>query len=188
MMRKLVVTENVSLDGVIEASEGWFGPTGSSDGIDYSDVDQALRDQREAADAIVLGRVTFIQMRDYWSTLSEDKTGNAAYLNAVSKYVFSSTMETPEWERTIVLKGDLRDEIQHLKSLPGKDIVATGSIKLVHGLIDSSLVDEYRLFVYPTVVGRGKRLFTTSVDIEKMKLLETRQFNSGVVLLRYQTN
>jgi hypothetical protein len=91
-MRDLSVTENITLDGVIEA-EGWFNPAGGED--DVSDVETALRKQREAADALLLGRVTFEQMRGYWSLQTDDTTAITDYLNGVSKYVVSSTLQTP---------------------------------------------------------------------------------------------
>ena len=105
------------------------------------------------------------------------------YLNAVAKYVVSSTLDAPEWEHTTILRGPLVDEVQALKEAPGRDIVATGSTQLVHALIAAGLPDEYRLFVFPVVVGRGARLFE-SAELE-LRLLETRPFVSGAVLLRY---
>jgi dihydrofolate reductase len=103
----------------------------------------------------------------------------------VEKYVVSSTMDDPGWDNSTVLRGPVVDEVQALKKAPGRDIVATGSMQLVQALIDAGLVDEYRLFVFPVVVGRGTRLFE-SADI-KLRLLETRPFVSGAVLLRYAT-
>ena len=126
-MRDLIVTENITLDGVIEATEGWFAPAGGED--DVSDVETALRKQREAADALLLGRVTFEQMRGYWPLQTDDTTGITDYLNGVSKYVVSSTLQDPEWERTAVLRSV--DDIRALKSETGGDIVTTGSIRLV---------------------------------------------------------
>jgi dihydrofolate reductase len=141
-MRDLIVTQNITLDGVIEATEGWFDPAGGED--DVSDVETALRKQREAADALLLGRVTFEQMRGYWPLQTDDPTGITDYLNGVSKYVVSSALQDPEWERTAVLRSV--DDIRALKSDTGGDIVTTGSIRLVGELIAAGLVDEYRLF------------------------------------------
>ena len=108
------------------------------------------------------------------------------YLNRVAKYVVSTTLGDPRWERTTVLRGAFLDEIRALKSQPGKDIVTTGSITLVHALIAAGLVDEYRLFVYPVVLGRGARLFADGTEVPRLRLVETRPFRSGVVLLRYR--
>ena len=184
-MRDLIVTENITLDGVIDASAGWFSPAGAED-IDHSDLIAALTDQREAADAFVIGRRTFEQMRSYWPNQTDDETGVAAYLDRVRKYVVSTTIDDPGWEPTTVLRGPLEDEIAKLKAAPGRDIVVTGSITLVHDLIAQRLVDEYRLFVYPVVVGAGARLFEEATDVPALQLAEARPFRSGVVLLRYR--
>lgn len=186
-MRELIVTENITLDGVIDAAEGWFNPAGAESGVDQSDIESALREQSAAADAFLVGRQTFEDMRGYWPNQTDDTTGVTDYLNTVSKYVVSSTLRDPEWANTTVLRGALRDEIQALKSAPGRDIVATGSIRLVHDLVAAGLVDEYRLFVYPVVLGRGRRLFADGGDVPKLRLAEARPFDSGVVLLRYRT-
>lgn len=186
-MRDLIVTQNITLDGVIDAAEGWFDPAGDDAEADQTDVEAALRQQREAADAFLLGRVTFEQMRGYWPLQTDDPTGITDYLNTVAKYVMSSTLRNPAWKRTTVLRGELVDEIQALKSEPGKDIVTTGSITLVSDLIAAGLVDEYRLFVYPVVLGRGRRLFAGATDIPRLRLVETRPFRSGIALLRYRT-
>jgi dihydrofolate reductase len=186
-MRELIVTENITLDGVIEATEGWFDPAGDDAEVDQSDIVAALREQREAADAFLVGRVTFEQMRGYWPQQTDDTTGITDYLNAVSKYVVSKTLQEPAWEHTTVLRGPLRDEIQALKSQPGKDIVTTGSITLVRDLIADGLVDEYRLFVYPVVLGHGQRLFADASGVPRLRLAESRSFRSGIVLLRYRT-
>ena len=98
-MRKLVITENMTLDGVIDASEGWFAPAGDED-FDQSDLNAALREQAEAADALLLGRVTFEEFRGYWPLQTDDETGVTEYLNNVSKYVVSSTIKDPKWERS----------------------------------------------------------------------------------------
>jgi dihydrofolate reductase len=185
-MRDLVVTENVTLDGVIDASAGWFTVTDDPE-VDQSDLQAALHEQSEAADAVLFGRVTFEEMRGYWPGQTDDTTGVADYLNRVAKYVVSGTLGDPGWEHTTVLPADgFQDAIRALKSQPGRDIVTTGSITLVHALIADGLVDEYRLFVYPVVVGRGARLFPEGAEVPSLRLAETRPFRSGVVLLRYR--
>ncbi len=186
-MRKLVVTENITLDGVIDASAGWFEPSGDGE-VDQSDINDALLAQAAAADAVLLGRVTFEEMRGYWPLQTDDETGVTEYLNNVSKYVVSSTMKDPEWERSTVLSGDLEKNVRELKDKAGKDIVVTGSITLVHALITLGLVDEYRLFVYPVVLGRGARLFADATSVSKLALIDNRPFRSGVVLTRYSTD
>ncbi len=185
-MRDLIVTENITLDGVIDAAAGWFTPGGDEDN-DQSDVLDALREQREAADALLLGRVTFEQMRAYWPLQTDDTTGIAEYLDTVNKYVVSTTLEEPNWAHTTVLRGSLVEALQALKSSPGADIVTTGSMTLTSDLIAAGLVDEYRLFVYPVVIGRGHRLFTDATDVPGLHLEEARPFRSGIVLLRYRS-
>jgi dihydrofolate reductase len=184
-VRDLIVTENITLDGVIDAAAGWFSPADAGD-TEQSDLIAALTEQREAADAFLAGRRTFEQMRSYWPKRTDDETGVSAYLDRVRKYVVSSTLEDPEWEPTTILRGPLDEDIANLKSAPGADIVVTGSITLVHGLVADRLVDEYRLFVYPVVVGRGARLFEDTAHDQRLELVEARPFRSGVVLLRYR--
>jgi len=186
-MRDLIVTENITLDGVIEATEeNWFAPAGDDVATDQSDVVAALREQMEAADAFLVGRTTFEQMRGYWPKQTDDTTGITDYLNGVSKYVVTDTLGDPEWQNTTVLCGAVWDEIRALKSKPGKDIVATGSITLAHGLIDCELVDEFRMFLHPVVLGHGRRLFSGASGVQELRLVETRPFRSGIVLLRYR--
>ena len=182
---ELVVTENITLDGVIDATEGWFDPAGEED-IDYSDVVEVLRRQMEAQDALLVGRVTFEAFRGYWPQQVDDQTGIREHLDSVDKYVVSSTLEDPEWENTTLLRGPLEDDVRTLKQQPGEEIGVTGSISVVHSLIAASLVDEYRLFVYPVVLGRGTRLFADATAVPKLRLLEAAPFRSGIVLLRYR--
>lgn len=182
-MRDLVVTENVTVDGVIDAAGGWFAPSGS-DEVDESDLEAALRRQQQAADAFLTGRRTFEEMRSYWPG-RKDEAGIGEYLDAVDKYVVSTSLGDPEWEPTTVLRK--LEEVGDLKRQEGRDIVVTGSISLVHSLIAAGLVDEYRLFVYPVVVGKGARLFV-SVEDSLLTLQETETFRNGVVLLRYRNS
>jgi len=108
---------------------------------------------------MLLGRQTFEDFRGYWPEQTDDATGNTDYLNDVQKYVVSSSMTDPKWQNSTIVAGDPIKEVQALKDQPGQDIVVTGSITLCHTLIEGGLVDEYRLFVYPVVQGRGRRLF-----------------------------
>lgn len=183
-MRKLIVTENVTVDGVIDMAGGWFDPL--SEQVDQSDIVAANTEHREAADALLVGRNTFEAFREFWPRQTDDPTGVSAYLNAVQKYVVSHTLVDPGWEHSTVLRGDLVEELQALKAAPGRDIVATGSVQLVHALIAADLVDEYRLFVFPVVLGHGARLFESART--SLRLLETRPFTSGAVLLRYASS
>ncbi len=183
-MRKLVVTENITLDGVIDATGGWFDPT--DDSVDQSDLIEQTQRHSAAADAFLCGRNTFEAFRGFWPNQIDDQTGVTDYLNRVQKYVVSSTITDPGWENSTVLSGPLAEEIARLKEQPGKDIVATGSIQLVQSLVAESLVDEYRLFVYPVVVGTGARLFEEGASVPDLELAHSRTFNSGVALLTYR--
>ncbi len=176
-MRDLVITENITLDGVIDMAGGWFDP-----GADDPDLTAAIAEQREAADAFLVGRTTFEQMRGFWPQQTDDQTGVSEYLNRVAKYVVSSTLTEPGWEPTTILRG--LDDVHALKQADGADIVVTGSLTLVPQLIAAGLVDEYRLFVYPVTMGEGTRLFE-HVNAQ-LRLAETRAFGSGIVLLRYR--
>jgi dihydrofolate reductase len=184
--RKLVVTENMTVDGVIDAGEGWFSPAADAGDVDSSDLEATLREHMEAQDALLLGRVTFESFREYWPKQTDDTTGITAHLNEVQKYVMSSTLEDPQWENTVVLRGDLAGEARALKKRPGGEIGVTGSVSVVWELIAARLVDEYRLFVYPTMIGRGRRLFESDTARTSLQLVDTKPFRSGVVLLTYR--
>ncbi len=178
-MRHLIVTENMTVDGVIDGQEGWFSP---SSGDDMAAV---TREHMAAADAVLLGRVTYQQFAGYWPAQTDDTTGVSAYLNRTMKYVVSSSLTTADWQHTTILGGALTDQIATLKRQPGKDIVATGSITLVRSLVQENLVDAYRLFVWPVILGRGRRLFPEGIA-STLRLIETKTFGSGVVLLSYR--
>jgi dihydrofolate reductase len=159
----------------------WFDPQ-----LQDEDLLAESHRQDAEADALLVGRQTFEDFRGYWPKQDDDATGVTDYLNQVAKYVVSSTMTDPEWENSTVLAGDPVEHTKNLKSQPGKDIVLTGSISLAHTLIAAGLVDEYRLFVYPTVQGRGRRLFPDGFAIGTLALVEApKSFESGITLLRY---
>ena len=180
-MRKLVITQNITLDGSIEMLDDWFDPQRQDEDL----VAESHR-QDAQADALLVGRQTFEDFRGYWPKQTDDPTGVTDYLNRVAKYVVSSTMTDPDWQNSTVLSGDAVEEASALKSGPGKDIVLTGSISLAHTLIAGGVVDEYRLFVYPTVQGRGRRLFPDGSTIGRLRMVERpKSFQSGITLLRY---
>jgi dihydrofolate reductase len=184
-MRTLAVTQNITLDGTIEMIDNWFddqaqGSAGNEDLLEENER------QDSAADALLVGRQTFEDFRGYWRDLEGDTTGISDYLNRVRKYVVSSTLTEPEWEPTTILKGDPIERVRALKAEQGRDIVCTGSITLTHALIGAGLVDELRLFVYPVVQGRGRRLFPDGYRRARAELLETKQFHNWVGYLRYR--
>jgi dihydrofolate reductase len=179
-MRKLVITQNITVDGSIEMLDDWFDPQLQDDDM----LEESHRQDAEA-DALLVGRRTFEDFRGYWPAQVDDKTGVTDYLNRVQKYVVSATLTDPQWGNSTILTADPVDRVRALKSHPGKDIVLTGSIRLAHTMIASGLVDEYRLFVYPAVQGRGRRLFPAGSAIPRLRLLDAKSFRSGIVLLRY---
>ncbi len=183
-MRKLVITQNITLDGSIEMLDDWFDPQLQDDEL----LAETHR-QDAQADAMLLGRQTFEDFRGYWPNQREDSTGITDYLNTVAKFVVSTTMADPQWQNSTVVSGDPVEGVRSLKSEPGKDIVLTGSISLAHTVIAGGLVDEYRLFVYPTVQGRGRRLFPDGASISTLNVVEPpKAFRSGITLLRYGTH
>ncbi len=173
-MRTLAVTENITLDGRIDMIGGWFD--------DQAD-DPALRAengrQMAAADALLVGRATFESFRGYWRDLEGDTTGVSDYLNRVDKLVVSSTMTDPGWAGTTVLGEDWRDRVTALREDDGGDIVCTGSVTLVHALVEAGLVDEFRLFQYPVVQGEGRRLFPDGWSAEALELAEAEVYGTG---------
>ena len=185
-MGTLIVTENVTLDGVIEQVGDWFSPAGNDTGADNADILATLREHMRTQAALLLGRRTFESFRDYWPAQTGDTTGISAHLDRVSKYVLSRTLGDPAWEHTTVLRGDLPEEVRGLKARVDGEIGVTGSITLVHGLVAAGLVDEYRLFVYPVAVGHGRRLFAERTTVRRLELVHTRPYRSGVVLLTYR--
>jgi dihydrofolate reductase len=181
-VRKLVITQNMTLDGSIEMLGDWFNPQGQAD---QSDLIEEVHRHDEQSDAFLTGRQTFEDLRGYWPQQTEDPTGVSRYLNEVTKYVVSSTITDPQWHHTTVLAGDPVPQVQSLKDQQGKDIVVTGSITLCHTLIEAGLVEEYRLFVYPVVQGRGRRLFPDGFELPRLTLLEATSFTGGIVYSRY---
>ena len=185
-MRTLAITQNITVDGSIEMLGDWFDPQRQG-GTDNSRLLAELHRQGREADGLLLGRRTFEDLRGYWPQQSDDGTGIASYLNSVGKYVVSSAMTRPDWRNSTVLEADMIDQVRALKGEPGRDIVVTGSITLSHALIQAGLVDRYRLFVYPVVQGRRRRLFPDGVEVPELKLIETKTFRCGITYTRYAT-
>jgi dihydrofolate reductase len=183
-VRTLAITQNITVDGSIELLGDWFNPQDQA-APDKSDLLAEQLRQGDEADGFLVGRLTFEAMRSYWPERVDDGTGISDYLNRVDKYVVSSTMTDAGWQNSTVLSGDPAEEIRALKEQPGQDIVLTGSITLCHALIEAGLVDQYRLFVYPTVQGGGRRLFPDGFACPELRLLEAKAFRSGITYSRY---
>ena len=178
-MRKLVVSEFVSLDGVMQ-DPGWTFEFGSED------RDQFKFDEMAAADALLLGRVTYEGFAAAWPQMEEQTGEYGIWMNGYPKHVVSATLEEPlEWKNSTLVKGDIAEEVRRLKDQPGKDILIFGSADLVNALMQHDLIDEYRLMVFPVVVGSGKRLFGEN-ETKTLRHTKTQTFDSGAVVLTYE--
>ena len=186
-MGRIVVTEFVSLDGVIE------GPAGDDDfvrgawsfEIDRGDEgDKFKLDETVEAEALLLGRRTYEGFAAAWPSREGEF---ADKFNNMPKYVVSSTLDDPEWNNTTVLSGDLEEEVSKLRREHEGDIVVHGSAQLVHALVENDLVDELRLMVFPVVLGTGKRVFGETTDKKPLRLADSKTVGDGVTILVYQT-
>lgn len=185
-MGRIVVTEYISVDGVVEAPSGTeaFERIGWTDGFSRgADGDRFKVDETMAADAQLLGRVTYEGFAASWPSFEGEF---ADYFNSMPKYVVSSTLKDPEWTNTILLRGDVVEEVRKLKQSYERDILVHGSAQLAQTLIEHDLVDVLNLLVYPVIVGAGKRLFAGTSETKRLRLAETRSFGDGVQLLVYE--
>lgn len=184
-MRNIIVSEFITLDGVMEdpgGSEkfergGWAfqfdrGPEG-----DKFKLDEVMN-----SDVLLLGRVTYEGFAAAWPS----RTGEFAdKMNGMPKYVVSSTLDNPAWNNTHLIRSNVAEEVSMLKTTSGKDILVAGSGQLIHTLMQHHLVDEYRLMVFPIILGKGKRLFNDGIDRHSLRLVEARPVGSGVLILIY---
>jgi dihydrofolate reductase len=176
--RRLVATLFVSLDGVVEAPDKWSFPYWNDE------IGKFKFEETFASDALLLGRVTYEGFAAAWPG-RKDAEGFADRFNSMPKYVASRTLKTLEWNNSHLLKGDVAAAVANLKREPGQDIVIHGSPTLIRSLLPHNLIDEFRLLVYPLVLGRGKRLFDESSQ-GNLALVESTAFGSGVVKLVYR--
>ena len=176
-MRKIIVSTYVSLDGVIEAPEKWSLKFWNDEHTKYA------QDQLFASDALLMGRKVYEGFAASWPSRRNEF---ADRMNSLPKYVVSTTLDEVEWNNSRLIKGNIAEEVSRLKQQPGQDILIAGSADLVHTLMQHDLIDEYRLMVHPVVVGSGKRLFRDGSDTKALRLVDTKTFGSGVVLLTYQ--
>ena len=186
-MGKIVITEFVSLDGVIEdpggAEEYRYG--GWTFEIDRGDKGNAFKlDETMATDALLLGRKTYEGFAEAWP----QRDGEFAdKFNSMPKYVVSSTLEKPEWTNSTVVDGnDLAEAVATIKARHEGDVVVHGSARLAQALIDQDLVDELRLMVFPVVLGEGKHLFGPTGDKKRLRLSDSQTVGDGVVVLTYE--
>ncbi len=185
-MGKIVVNENVTLDGVIQdpagdegfRAGGWVGLIGNSPQLAKLALEEAL-----AAGAFLLGRRSYEWLAARWPSRSGEL---ADRLNSLPKYVVSATLEHPAWNNSTVLKGDVLNEVSTLKQQIDGDIVIAGSFQLVHTLMEHDLVDELRLKIFPVVLGAGERLFGETSDKKSLCLLHSQTLGDGLALLTYE--
>jgi dihydrofolate reductase len=184
-MRELIVTEFVSLDGVMEAPGGEPGHPHSGWTIDYHDDEQMKYklDETLEAGSLLLGRVTYEGFAEAWPPRGGEF---ADKMNSMPKHVVSSTLTDPEWDNTTVIDGDVAAEVAKLKEGEGGPILIAGSRTLVHSLIPTGLIDEVRLMIFPVVVGSGARVWPDSPDKLELELADTRRYDSGVVVNVYR--
>ena len=184
-MRQLIVTEFITLDGVIEAPGG--EPTHPHTGWVFDFVGpeqmQYKLDEVLEAEALLLGRVTYEGFAEAWPPR---EGGFAEKMNAMPKFVASTTLTELDWNNSTLLEGDVPTAVAKLKDGDGGPILVAGSGTLAQTLIEHDLVDEYRLMIFPVVLGSGKRLFPHSPDKRTLQLVETKQFPSGVVVHHYR--
>ncbi len=174
-MRRLVVTEFISLDGVIE-NPMWTFPYWNDEIANFKG------EESEASDALLLGRVTYEGFAAAWPNSKDE---GADYFNGVRKYVVSTTLDRADWNNSMLIKDNVIEEINKLKQQDGKDIIVHGSGRLIQTLMKHDLVDSYRLLVYPLVLGKGQRLFEEGTTA-KLRLVESRPFSSGANALIYE--
>ena len=179
-MRKVIVSEFVSLDGVMEAPDQWHFP--------YFDEEmgQEIMEGMGRSDAMLMGRVNYEEWAAFWPGQDPEENPAAAHMNGVQKYVVSTTLEEPlAWNNSTLIKKNVAEEVARLKEGEGGDIVVSGSAELVRSLLKDGLVDELRLMVHPVVVGSGKRLFGEGDQIG-LELVDSRTFSAGVAYLTYR--
>jgi len=191
-MRKIIVSEFVSLDGVMQApggaeedTDGGFAYGGWTGPYWHDDMGATLFEEINQADTLLLGRKTWQTHAGAFEPAPTDDPF-ASLLNNLHKYVVSTTLKSASaWRNSVIISKNVVDEVRKLKEQPGKDIYVDGSSVLVHTLSQSDLVDEYHLLVFPIVLGSGKRVFPDGF-YAGLKLIESKAFPSGVMLLRYQ--
>jgi dihydrofolate reductase len=190
-MGNIIVSEFITLDGVIEAP-GRENSLGEQSGWSFplfnEEIVQFKKDDLFASDALLLGRVTYQIHASSWPSTKDEGLleGLAGRMNSIPKYVVSSTLENLEWNNSRLIKGDILEEIKKLKREISRNILIDGGSDLVNLLRQHDLVDEYRLLVHPIVLGKGKRLFREGGPSRELRLREARTLSSGVVALVYQ--
>jgi dihydrofolate reductase len=186
-MGRIIVTEFMSLDGVVEDPGGSEGFKYGGWSFEFSrgeEGDKFKLDETMNSDALLLGRVTYEGFAEAWPS-RKDEFGFADKFNNMPKYVASRTLSDPTWTNTTVLDGDLGEAVAKLKQQHDGDIVVHGSVSVAQALLEADLVDELRLMVFPVVLGAGKRLFGDASDKKKLTLADSKIVGDGVAILTY---
>jgi len=180
-MRKVVASEFVSLDGVVESPDKWHFPY-------FNDqMQEAIGSAMAASDAMLMGRILYEEWAAFWPKQDPEENPIAARMNGIQKYVVSTTLEEPlQWQNSTLINENVAEEIEKLKEQPGKEISISGSPTLVRSLLQEGLLDELRLMVHPIVVGSGKHLFEDGQDQKALQLVDSKTFSTGVLYLTYQ--
>lgn len=188
-MRKVIASLFMTLDGVVEApgsadttlegKRGWTEPFMSPE------IGQLILNQMDSSDALLLGRVTYQSFAAFWPSVPDDDPFGKR-MNGLTKYVVSTTLNKVDWKNSQLIKGNVAEEIAKLKQQPGQNINITGSGTLVQSLLQQDLIDELQLMVFPVFLGVGKRLFPEGSNTKVLKLVDTKPFSTGMVMLSYQ--
>lgn len=178
-MRKVIVSNNVTLDGRVDDVREWALPYNDDESVKYH------TDLLSHSDGLLFGRRTY----EFFAALFPSRAGELPYvdrINGMAKYVASTTLEDLEWENSHLIEGDVPDAVAKLKQQPGQDLVMYGCHDLMHSLLAHDLIDEHRLWVYPVVLGKGRRLFEDGVERMDLDLVDTAVVPPGVTVLTYR--
>jgi dihydrofolate reductase len=188
-MGKLVVTQFVSVDGVFQdpGGVGEIERGGWSFKAKHGqDFDDFKSDELMAADVQLLGRTTYDGFAKAWPSMEESEGEFAVKMNSMPKYVVSTTLENPEWNNSIVIKDNVAEEVKRLKDDTDGDILVAGSGRLIQTLLDEDLVDEWRLMIFPIIVGQGKHLFAEQAAMSTLRLTDHKTIGpDGIIVLTY---
>jgi dihydrofolate reductase len=187
-MRKIVVSEYVTLDGVMEDPGGGDKSKYGGWSLQFWN-EQAMKfkyDELFACDALLLGRVTYDGFAKAWPAMKEETGDFGERMNNISKFVVSTTLKAAEWNNSTIINNNVVTKIKALKEQAGQDILVEGSAELVQALMRDDLIDEFRLMIHPIAVGGGKHLFGEGSDRKVLKLVDAKPFSSGIVVLTYQ--
>jgi dihydrofolate reductase len=179
MQMRLVATEYVSLDGVFEEPGHWSGPWFNEQAAQFK------WNELQASDALLLGRQTYEGFAAALPSM-KDEGGFADKMNSMPKYVVSSTLDRVDWPGSILVKGDVAEEVRQLKQEPGQDLLLSGSAQLFNAMAQANLIDQYRFMLHPVILGKGKRLFSEGEEQRALTLTHSETFRSGIVILEYE--